>query len=72
MMHFEVICPLCAGGAASLTCTFECDGEIQPRVQKTRSIRLFFAMTCRECGSRHDCEFAWDWYNTNGDCLAMK
>lgn len=28
--------------------------------------------TCYGCGARDRCEFAWDEYNTNGDCLAEK
>lgn len=28
--------------------------------------------TCDDCGARHDCEFAFDPYNTDGDCLAEK
>ncbi len=72
MVHFEVICPLCAGGLTDSDCHFECTGGVQPRIQKRQRLRLYFAMTCLGCGSRHDCEFAWDWYNTRGDCLAMK
>lgn len=29
-------------------------------------------LTCDFCGDRHTCEFAYDGYNTDGDCLAMK
>jgi hypothetical protein len=29
-------------------------------------------MTCFECGANKTCEWAWDHYNTNGDCLAEK
>lgn len=28
--------------------------------------------TCNECKANKTCPFAWDWYNTNGDCLAEK
>ncbi len=28
--------------------------------------------TCVDCNRRHSCNFAWDAYNTNGDCLAEK
>jgi hypothetical protein len=28
--------------------------------------------TCCECSRRYDCEFAFDDYNTNGDCLREK
>jgi len=28
--------------------------------------------TCNRCADSGTCEFAWDLYNTNGDCLAMK
>lgn len=28
--------------------------------------------TCDECGARQTCDFAFDVYNTDGDCLAEK
>ena len=28
--------------------------------------------TCGKCVSKEDCPYAWDPYNTNGDCIAMK
>jgi hypothetical protein len=28
--------------------------------------------TCYGCAARELCEFAWDSYNTDGDCLAEK
>ena len=28
--------------------------------------------TCFECGAEPTCPYAWDHYNTNGDCLAEK
>ncbi len=28
--------------------------------------------TCHHCGSGDECECAFDDYNTNGDCLAIK
>lgn len=28
--------------------------------------------TCDKCSDRYDCEYAFDMYNTNGDCLANK
>lgn len=28
--------------------------------------------TCNECTAQDTCEYAWDNYNTNGDCLASK
>lgn len=28
--------------------------------------------TCVSCDHERDCEFAWDLYNTGGDCLASK
>lgn len=31
-----------------------------------------FGITCAECELNDKCEFAWDFYNTNGDCLAEK
>ncbi len=29
-------------------------------------------LTCEDCEARKRCEFAFDGYNTNGDCLATK
>lgn len=29
-------------------------------------------VTCSYCGHHEVCEFAWDFYNTWGDCLASK
>ena len=29
-------------------------------------------MTCNTCLDNTNCEFAWDLYNTGGDCLAVK
>ena len=29
-------------------------------------------MTCSKCEDVGNCEFAYDDYNTNGDCLAIK
>lgn len=28
--------------------------------------------TCDGCGARYTCEYVFDWYNTDGDCLAEK
>ncbi len=30
------------------------------------------SVTCETCGVNDSCEFAFDWYNTNGDCLDSK
>lgn len=29
-------------------------------------------VTCETCPVNDGCEFAWDLYNTDGDCLAVK
>lgn len=29
-------------------------------------------LTCDLCERNETCEFAFDWYNTNGDCLESK
>lgn len=29
-------------------------------------------VTCEQCGDNDVCEYAFDHYNTNGDCLALK
>ena len=30
------------------------------------------ACTCNDCADKDDCVFAFDLYNTSGDCLASK
>jgi len=30
------------------------------------------SLTCIHCLDRNECSLAWDPYNTDGDCLAMK
>jgi hypothetical protein len=37
-----------------------------------REVTSKTSITCETCRSNDDCEFAWDLYNTNGDCLAEK
>ena len=29
-------------------------------------------LTCYKCEWREECPYVDDWYNTDGDCLAMK
>lgn len=29
-------------------------------------------LSCYTCQDNQECEYAWDAYNTNGDCLALK
>jgi len=29
-------------------------------------------VTCLKCKRNRECEYAFDLYNTNGDCLAIK
>lgn len=29
-------------------------------------------LTCNGCTEVDTCKYAWDYYNTNGDCLAIK
>lgn len=41
-------------------------GEIKERWHKEEDL------TCFECDQRAWCPFVDDWYNTDGDCLAMK
>jgi hypothetical protein len=36
---------------------------------KARASKKF---TCNSCGVALTCKYAWDDYNTNGDCLAEK
>jgi hypothetical protein len=30
------------------------------------------SFTCDDCGARYTCEYVFDWYNTDGDCMAEK
>lgn len=30
------------------------------------------SLTCYDCPNRDDCKYVDDWYNTDGDCLALK
>jgi hypothetical protein len=34
--------------------------------------RCWLCSTCHGCPDRKTCEYAFDPYNTHGDCLAMK
>ncbi len=38
-------------------------------VEKVRAAVKF---TCDECKNPEDCEYSYDSYNTNGDCLYVK
>jgi len=41
--------------------------------KEIREIRLNVSfVTCSTCQSNDVCEYAFDAYNTNGDCLAIK
>jgi len=74
MRHFEVICPNCAGGR-SCDCHFECTGRIQPRITRMEMLKKYYRLTCITCEAAFDdpeCEYAFDWYNLDGDCLAAK
>jgi hypothetical protein len=37
-----------------------------------RSVSPSKVVTCEACEWNDNCEFAWDLYNTDGDCLAIK
>lgn len=39
--------------------------------KKKYNISMRF-LTCHVCDNNHDCEYAFDAYNTDGDCLAVK
>lgn len=28
--------------------------------------------TCDNCGAKYHCEYVFDWYNIDGDCIAEK
>ena len=32
----------------------------------------FEKCSCHECGVKETCDYVYDLYNTNGDCLALK
>jgi hypothetical protein len=48
----------------------EVEGNYQDYRKKRKAYEKRF--TCYECPSNKECEFAWDGYNTQGDCLWMK
>lgn len=49
--------------------------ELEELVTKTGGVsdpELIVEVTCQFCSHNDNCEFAWDLYNTDGDCLAIK
>lgn len=42
--------------------------ELRMLGHKTEGVEI----TCQECPHNGTCDLAWDLYNTDGDCLAMK
>ena len=72
MTHFEVRCPECVGGMNLVDCPFGCTRNPKPMIEKVKSLVFYFRCTCVDCGARWDCGFAYDGYNTEGDCLAEK
>ena len=72
MTHFEVRCPECVGGIKRLPCLFQCNQKAKPVIEKVALIVFYYRCTCSSCGIRWDCEWAYDEYNTNGGCLAVK
>lgn len=55
-MYPDELCSVCPDAKT-------CPGNFHPRKEDT---------TCWDCTSKDTCEFAFDAYNTNGDCLAEK
>lgn len=47
-------------------------GEVIERYHLTGCVRENKYCTCDYCEDSDTCEFAFDPYNTNGDCLAIK
>ncbi len=52
---------------------------LDPRVAETRKRSLpviqshgHASFTCDRCSAANECDYAFDPYNTNGDCLAEK
>jgi hypothetical protein len=72
MTHFEVHCPECVGGINQILCLFECNQRTDHMIQKVEHIVFYYRCTCTDCSIRWDCEFAYDRYNTEGDCLDEK
>lgn len=46
--------------------------EVELLRQKVHAWAEFNECTCVTCEDRAECEFAYDLYNTSGDCLAIK
>ena len=47
------------------------NNEIHLPIINRQIIPLEF-YTCHKCGAKDNCQYAWDDYNINGDCLAEK
>lgn len=48
------------------------DNQIKAVKEEVKAEEPEPELTCVECPSVKNCEFAYDSYNTNGDCLAEK
>jgi hypothetical protein len=49
--------------------TMPADAVLEPVVPRDVNT---IPITCQGCPHNDTCEFAWDLYNTDGDCLALK
>lgn len=57
-------CSACEGfGRVGDFVCFHCGGDGKFHKEK---------YTCNECVNKETCMFAWDEYNTDGDCLDLK
>ena len=72
MTHFEVRCSECVGGVHGMICPFQCSNKVKPVIEKVKRIIFYYRCTCSNCPIRWKCEWAYDEYNTDGDCLAVK
>ena len=41
-------------------------------IEDLENVPVLEELTCFNCPVNKDCEFAFDLYNTDGDCLALK
>jgi hypothetical protein len=55
-----------------MPCPFKCNHRTDHIIQKVEFIVFYYRCTCTDCAIRGDCEYAYDGYNTEGDCLKGK
>lgn len=65
-------CPACNGSGIEMADPDSPFEEVQCNFCNGTGQLLKSKFTCHTCDAKDTCPYAWDWYNTNGDCLAEK